>query len=168
MHALYLISVGIHILAATIWIGGMFFLVLVLVPWLRKGTRPDAVLVVRETGERFRGVSWACFVALMLTGTFNLWVRGVRLTDFVSAEWLASPFGRTVLFKLGVFVLVLGLSAMHDFVIGPRATQVLLRAPGSPEAKTMRRRASLMGRLNVALALMLLVAGVLLVRGTPW
>ena len=56
MHALYLLSVWIHILAATVWIGGMSFLVLVVVPWLRRGGRVEAAVFLRETGERFRNV----------------------------------------------------------------------------------------------------------------
>ena len=88
MHALYLLSVWLHILAATVWIGGMSFLVLVVVPWLRRGGRVEAAAFLRETGERFRNVGWSCFLLLAATGTFNLWVRGVRLSDFGRAEWL--------------------------------------------------------------------------------
>lgn len=78
MHALYLLSVWVHILAATVWLGGMLFLVLVVVPWLRKGGGTDAAVFLRETGERFRSVGWGCFFVLLITGTFNLWFRGVR------------------------------------------------------------------------------------------
>ena len=105
MHALYLLSVWLHILAATVWIGGMSFLVLVVVPWLRRGGRVEAAVFLRETGERFRNVGWSCFLLLAATGTFNLWVRGVRLSDFGRAEWLTSPFSKTVLLKLLVGLL---------------------------------------------------------------
>lgn len=169
MHALYLVSVWLHILAATVWIGGMAFLVLVVVPWLRQGTnRANAATFLRETGIRFRNVGWTCFGIVTVTGTFNLWMRGVRLGDFTRAEWLSSPFGKTVLAKLAVFVLVMLVSAVHDFHLGPRATEILARAPGSPEQLAMRRRASLLGRLNVLLALALVAIGVMLVRGVPW
>lgn len=167
MHTLYLASVWLHILAATVWIGGMFFLVLVVVPWLRRGNRVNAGAFLRETGERFRNVGWACFGVLLLTGTFNLWVRGVRLSDFARDEWLASPFGRTVLSKLSVFVVVLAVSGLHDFVIGPRATAAIAQDPRSAEAQTARHRASLFGRANVLLALLLVALGVILVRGVP-
>ena len=81
MPALYLLSVWIHILAAMAWIGGMFFLVLVVVPWLRAGNRANAGAFLRETGQRFRSVGWSCFAILTVTGTFNLYARGVRLGD---------------------------------------------------------------------------------------
>jgi putative copper export protein len=168
MHALYLLSVWVHILAASVWIGGMLFLVLVVVPWLRRGGRKEAAVFLRETGERFRNVGWTCFGLLLVTGTFNLWMRGVRLGDFTRAEWLSSPFGKTVLVKLSAFALVLAVSAVHDFVVGPRATRAIAAAPGSAASRLARRRASRLGRINVALALVLVAAGVMLVRGVPW
>ncbi len=168
MYALYLTSVWIHIVAATVWIGGMLFLVLVIVPWLRQGNRSNAAALLSETGTRFRNVGWTCFGFLVVTGSFNLWMRGVRLSDFTRVEWLSSPFGKTVLAKLGTFVAVVLISAVHDFVIGPRATAAIARAPGSQQAIALRRRASLLGRFNVILALVLVGIGVMLVRGVPW
>lgn len=169
MRLLYLTSVWIHILAATVWIGGIFFLVLVVVPWLRRdGTGAvDAGAFLRETGERFRNVGWTCFALLLVTGTFNLWVRGVRLGNLASVEWWTSPFGSAVGLKLAGFAVVLGVSAIHDFVIGPRATEAIQRDSGSNEAAALRRRASRLGRLNGVLALVLVALGVVLVRGWP-
>ncbi len=168
MHALYLASVWVHILAATVWIGGMLFLVLVVVPWLRQGHRANAAEFLRETGTRFRNVAWACFFIVLATGTFNLWYRGVRLSDFTRTEWLSSALGTVTLLKLAVFALVVAISAIHDFVVGPRATAAIAKGPRAPEAQLWRRRASLLGRLNVILALALVAAGVMLVRGVPW
>ncbi len=169
MRLLYLISVGVHVLAATLWIGGLFFIVLVVVPWLKKGAEGgvDPAAFLRETGERFRLVGWVCFGILALTGSFNLWVRGVRPVDLADLEWWTAPFGSAVALKLVVFALVVGVSAVHDFVIGPRATEAIQRDPGSAETVALRRRASLLGRLNGLLALVLLGLGVVLVRGWP-
>lgn len=168
MHGLYLLSVWLHVLAAITWVGGMFFLVLVVVPWLRGGGRENAGAFLRETGLRFRAVGWACFAILLSTGTFNLWYRGVRLGDFARADWLGSPFGHAVCLKLVAFAAVLGVSAVHDFVLGPRAALVVQRAPGSSEAERLRRSASLLGRANVLLALLLVGLAVVIVRGWPW
>ncbi len=167
MRTLYLVSVWVHILAAMVWIGGMFFLVLVVVPWLRAGGRVEAGAFLRETGARFRNVAWACFAVLLVTGAANLWARGVRSDDVLDPAWAASPFGRAVLLKVLVFSLALGVSGIHDFVLGPRATAAIQRAPRSPEADRLRRQASWLGRANVLLALCLVALGVVLVRGWP-
>ena len=164
---LYLASVWLHILAATIWIGGMAFLVLVVVPYLRKGDRAKAAALMRDTGTRFRDVAWVCFAVVLVTGTYNLWVRGVRLGSFSDPTWRASPFGRVVSLKLAVFTAVLLLSAAHDFVLGPRATRALVEDPASNKAESLRRMASVMGRVNVLFALLLVALGVVIVRGWP-
>ena len=168
MRLLYLASVWLHILAATVWIGGIAFLILVVVPWLRKNRAVDAGRLLRETGERFRSVGWVCFAILVLTGSFNLWVRGVRFGSFRDPDWLASPFGKTVLAKLAVFATVLAVSAVHDFRIGPRATAAIERDSRSIAAQSLRRLAARLGRLNALLALLLVALGVVLVRGLPW
>jgi len=168
MPLLYVLSVWIHVLAAVTWIGGMFFLVLVVVPWLRRGDRAQAAALLRDTGIRFRKVGWTVFVILIVTGSFNLWFRGVRLGDLVNPEWLATPFGRAVAYKLAAFALVLALSAVHDFFVGPQAAVEGAKDPDSPRAKRLRGLASVLGRVNVVLALVIVWLAVVIVRGWPW
>lgn len=165
MYKLYLVSVYCHVIAATVWLGGMGFLVLVVVPWMRGGERALGAKILRETGTRFRDVAWTCFAVVLVTGTFNLRFRGVRFASFASPDFYASVFGHAVVTKLALFGLVVALSAYHDFVLGPAATSALMKAPASPEAERLRKRASTMGRLTALLALALFGAGVVLVRG---
>ncbi len=169
MRSLYLFSVWLHVLSAVAWIGGMFFLVLVVVPWLRSGSgaRDMAGAFLRETGERFRAVGWACFTLLIITGTFNLWFRGVRWSDFVNPDWLASDFARVLLTKLAAFTGVLIVSAIHDFSTGPNAAAAIAAAPTSAEAARLRKQASVLGRVNALLALVIVALAVMLVRGLP-
>jgi putative copper resistance protein D len=167
VHWLYLFSVWVHILAAMTWVGGMGFLVLVVVPWLRAGNRAEAGKFLRETGERFRMVGWSCFVALIVTGTVNLYYRGVRPADFARTEWLHTQFGRAITLKLSVFVLILLMSAVHDFVIGPRAVRAIEADPTSSESARLRRYASVLGRVNALAALVVVALAVTLIRGWP-
>lgn len=170
MRLLYLTSVWIHIIAATVWIGGLFFLVLVVVPWLRGGGAGavDAGTLLRQTGVRFRSVGWICFGLVLLTGLFNLWVRGVRPENLIDPGWWTSDFGSAVGLKLLAFTMVIAVSWIHDFRIGPRATEAIRRDPRSEETQALRKRASQLGRLNGVLALVLVALGVVLVRGWPW
>ncbi|MBK9030424.1 MAG: DUF4149 domain-containing protein [Myxococcales bacterium] len=167
MFTLYLASVWLHILAAITWIGGSLFLVLVAVPWLRRGDRTLAARFLTETGPRLRAIGWICFAILAVTGSYNLWVRGVDLASFGDPAWRASPLGRAALAKLAVYALVLIASAVHDFSIGPRAVAAIERDPTAPDAVRLRRLAAHMGRANVVAALVLVALGVILVRGWP-
>lgn len=168
MGLVYLLSVWLHILAATTWLGGMIFLILVVVPTLR-GVEPTVgARVVRDSGRRFRTVGWVCFGLLVITGSYNLWWRGVRLANLFDADWIASWFGRVLWLKLLVFSLVLALSAFHDFVLGPRASAARLAAPDAPTAEHLRRAARAFGRVTAVLALVLFALAVMLVRGPAW
>lgn len=163
----YLVSVWLHILAVSAWVGSMFFLTLVAVPWMRRGDRALAMRFLRESSDNLRNLGWASFAVVLVTGSFNLYVRGVTFASFADPEWRSSPFGKTVLLKLGVFFLVVALSAVHDFRIGPSATAALGGADAAA-AERMRRTASIMGRTNFLLALILVALGVMIVRGMPF
>lgn len=169
MHLLYLFSIWLHILAAAVWIGGMVFVALILVPVIRQ---PDsqgfAASIVQLTGLRFRAVGWICLALLFLTGAFNLLYRGFALSELWSGQLWQSSFGVVLALKLLLFGLVLLLSCLHDFVIGPRATALWRMDPTSPESRRLRRQASWMGRVNLLLALVLVALGIILARGSPW
>lgn len=167
MHALHVVSVWLHILAASTWVGGMAFLVLVVVPYLRTTDRAKGAAFLRDTGTRFRNVGWACFAIVLVTGTFNLYVRGVSPSDFLQLAWLRSELGRAITAKLALFAVVLVASGVHDFVIGPAATRAIEADPGSPAAERYRKIASWMGRGTALFALGLVFLGVVIVRGWP-
>jgi putative copper export protein len=58
---------GLHVLAATIWVGGQFVLA-GLVPTVRK-LGPDAT---RAVASRFNTIAWPAYVLLLFTGIWNL------------------------------------------------------------------------------------------------
>ncbi len=166
MQTLYVISVFIHIVSAIIWIGGMFFLVLVLIPVLREPEfRPLFPSLFHRVGVRYRLIGWISLALLVLTGIFNLAYRGFGLGDLFSGRLFEGPFGRTLLMKLVMVALILVVSAVHDFWIGPTASALVREDPLSPRAKILRRAAVMMGRLNFVLALLVVLLAVFLVRG---
>lgn len=166
MHGLYLVSVWLHILAATVWIGGMAFLVMVIVPTIRRPeNRSIAARLVSETGLRYRTVGWTCLAIMLLTGIFNIGYRGYRWGDVWSGELWQGAFGTALAWKLGLVVAVGVLSAVHDFFIGPRAATVWMEAPDSTEALRLRKLASRMGRMTALLALAVVFLAVAMLRG---
>lgn len=166
MYAFYLFSVWLHLLAAAVWIGGMVFLALVLIPVTRQPEhRSVAASLVHRTGMRFRLVGWACLGLLLLTGVFNVTYRGFGWSDVWSGRLWQGPFSRVLGIKLLLVAAILVLSALHDFVIGPQATALLRANPASQGALQFRRRASRIGRITLLLALIAVALGVILVRG---
>ncbi|MBI2357648.1 MAG: DUF4149 domain-containing protein [Deltaproteobacteria bacterium] len=167
MRAIYLLSVWLHIIAAAVWIGGMVFLALVLIPIIRRPEfRGQASSLVHFTGIRFRWIGWASIFLLLLTGATNLVFRGISVAVLSSGDFWRSPFGWTLGSKLIVVAVVLALSIVHDFFIGPKASAAGRANPASPEAMRLRRQASWFGRVNLVLALIIALFGIMLVRGT--
>lgn len=165
----YFVSVWVHLLAAIVWIGGMVFLAAVLVPALRRNEYSFlSASLIQWTGRRFRWVGWLCLVALVLTGFVNLSYRGIGWDALASGELWQTSFGRVLGAKLILLAAILSLSIFHDFVIGPRAANVLREKLQSNEARTLRRQASWIGRINLLLAVAVVALGTMLLRGTPW
>ena len=169
MHALYLTSVWLHIMAAAVWIGGMVFVALVLVPATHLPEyRSMAPSLIHVTGVHFRWIGWICLGLLFLTGVFNLFYRGFEWSDLWSRWLWQDPFVRVVGIKLLVMIMILLLSVLHDFVIGPRATAAWRATPSLPQALRLRRLASWVGRFNLLLALVAVALGIMLARGSQW
>jgi putative copper export protein len=88
----------LHVLAATIWVGGQLVLA-ALVPALRR----FGAEVPRAAASRFNQVAWAAFTVLIVTGAWNIIaVRG---------EISGDPGYRTTLIVKLVVVAVSGITA---------------------------------------------------------
>lgn len=104
MSPLYHLNVTLHVLAALLWLGGMFFLAVVGAPVLRALEPPSLrAEVFRRLGERFRTVGWIAIGVLIATGIGNLWFRGLlsweRLGD--GAFW-SGRYGTALAWKLAL------------------------------------------------------------------
>ncbi len=167
MTVIYTLSVWLHILAASVWVGGMGFLVLVIVPQLRAspGNLPGNAALVHTLAMRFRKVGWGALWVLLLTGLINMAFRGLLTIDlFTPAGW-ENPIIRAMGVKLALVAAMMGWSAWHDYRVGPRATAVMQAAPDSARAMQMRRTAGRMGRITALLSLIIVWVAVRLVRG---
>jgi copper resistance protein D len=162
--SLYHLSVFVHLLAALLWLGGMFFLATVGAPVLRR-VEPPALRaqLFHALGVRFRDVGWACIAVLLATGTANLWFRGVLRWEVLgAAEFWSTRYGTALAWKLAAVATMITASAVHDFVTGPRASRL---EPGSPAALRERRRAAWLARGNALVGLVLVYAALRLARG---
>jgi copper resistance protein D len=162
--SLYYLNVSIHVLAALLWLGGMFFLAAVGAPVLRK-VEPAALRAQLFTalGHQFRTVGWITIAVLLVTGVANLHFRGLLRADlWMNPAFWGSGYGQALGWKLAAVVIMVSASAVHDFVHGPAASRL---TPGTPEALAMRRRAAWLGRLNAVVGIVLVLAAVRLSRG---
>jgi uncharacterized membrane protein len=152
--------VWLHFLAAVLWIGGALFLSLILVPILKQD--PFAAqrgLLFRAIAGRFRAVVWTSIITLVVTGTLLLQRR-------VDSPLAPAGWPLWVQVKLLVVVLLIGLTAIHDFWLGPKMGR-LLRAPQqtrTPAETFLIRCSPWVARLGLGLALAVLLLAAALVR----
>jgi copper resistance protein D len=158
--------VYLHLIAAVVWIGGMFFLPLVLVPVVRREDARTRALLMSAVGQRFRTVGWVMIAVLLVTGVWNLFNRQIPLAAILSPELFRGAWGHVLAAKLALVAAILVLSAVHDFWIGPTSTRAG-QGDDRARAERLRRLASWLGRLNALLALAVLWLAVMLVRGLP-
>jgi uncharacterized membrane protein len=165
MSIVYYANVTVHVLAAMVWLGGMFFLGVVGAPLLR-GIEPPELRqkLFTAIGERFRVVGWLAIGVLVVTGVVNLHYRGWLHWQGVlgSADFWRTGTGRALGAKLAAVTIMVVVGAVHDFIQGPRAARA---EPGSARALELRRSAALLARVNALLGVLLVVAAVRLSRG---
>ena len=164
---LYQTAVFIHVLSAVAWVGGMLFLVMVLVPLSRRETKAGGAAgeLLRQSTQKFLPVAWLAMALLAATGIYIGWDHwGVRPGNFFSTD---GHFFRTLQIKTGLFLVVIALSLVHDFLLGPRVLTRLESAPipdGSTPGKGARVLLLTLARINLLAVLVILVLAVLLIR----
>ena len=164
---LYQIAVFIHVLSAVIWVGGMLFLVTVLVPLSRRERKTGGTMggLLRESAQRFLPIAWSAMALLVVTGIYLGWEQwGVRPGNFFST---GGHFFWILQVKTGLFVAVIALSLVHDFLLGPKVLTLLESEPtlaDSAPGKGGRTWLLALARINLLLVLIILVLAVFLVR----
>ena len=144
----------------------MLFIVMVMAPLLRSPDfRPQATRVLHSTGKKFKKIGWACLLLLFVTGYINAGARWGFPVLWTGAFWATAYPGKILMHKLSIYVIILILSYVHDYYIGPKAVSAMRAAADAPETLKLRKAASWMGRLNLVLALMILWYALRLVRG---
>ena len=135
--------VWLHVLAATVWLGGTIYSMHLVVPPLARGERAYLPLLGRA-----RMAAWAALGLLVVTGLENL--RHVRLD---------SPW---VMAKLLLVLALLALAAHRDFALVPRATRAV--GQGTQPAVAMAG-VRWLDRVTVLLGVVILFLGVAIARG---
>ena len=157
-YEIYRISVFLHIFAFSIWFGGMIFISLILRPSIMR--RQDYPEILDVVARKFSKITWFfIFPVLFVSGFFNSYFRTGEINPF---EWSQYAPGKIALVKFHLFILILILSALHDFKLGPKAVE-LMKSNANPEK--FRKLSGIVGRVNFLLGIVMIILGILLVRG---
>jgi putative copper export protein len=142
----------LHVLSASVWVGGTVALVFVGVPAIRKLDGEARAVAMRTLGRRWRPIGWSAMAVAILSG---LWLTE-RHGGFHRAA-LDTDFDLTLILKSVLVALLVVGALLHDFVLGPRL-QRDLRA-GAAAAPVTRRRLVVVGWFNFGLTIAVPILG---------
>ena len=142
----------VHLLSATVWVGGTIVLVFVGVPAIRKLEGEARATAMKALGRRWRPLGWSAMGIAILSG---LWLT--HLHGGLNSAALSTDFDRTLILKSVLVVLLCIGALIHDYVLGPRL-QREMRA-GEPQAPVTRRRLIMVGWFNFSLTIAVPILG---------
>jgi uncharacterized membrane protein len=143
------VVVIIHLLAATIWVGGSIVLVFAGVPAIRTLEGEPRMRAMRELGLRWRPIGYG---ALLVLG-----VTGVPLAQHDYDEG-RSPFQTVLWVKVALSIALVIVSYLHNYVFGP-ANQRQVRE-GRPQTALPPLR--VVGYISLALTITIPILGAIL------
>jgi putative copper resistance protein D len=108
---LHVAADALHVIASAAWIGGLVSLIL----FLAVVRRRQAVSLAHDAAKRFSTLGFVSVATLLLTGILNAAILVGSLRGLV-----VTPYGRLLMLKLGIFVIMLGLAAINQFRLRPR------------------------------------------------
>jgi copper resistance protein D len=150
----------VHVLAAVVWLGGMVFLSVVLMPVFRRGTfGADRRILFQALVRRFRIVVWIMIGILVLSGPLLISSRTGTLEE--PEAW------RSVLhLKLWLVAGLVLLTAVHDVWLGPLVGRLRREAQETPSPADLLliRVAAVVTRLGLLLGVIVLFLAVTLAR----
>ena len=165
---MYYVSVWLHILAATVWVGGLIYTAAVAVPFALSHDVSERQRLLRGLGRRFRWIAWGSIVVLVVTGLGNLTLRlsPIKFSQILNGELFDPNKVEQLIaiwlpWKLMLVVLMVGLMAFHDIT----SIQAAKRFEGSRDEAPGNRMGSRAAALATLLAILVLYVSVRMVRG---
>ena len=149
--------IGIHLIAALMWVGGMLFHRLVLRSSLA-GISPPAKGQDLLTGilvrmdSRYKTLRWLSLATLLATGMVLLIHEG-------GSARMESAWGAVLMLKLFFVLIVIGLTAIHDVGMAP-----VRQAPGGASSEPAGRASDFISDTILALGLVIVLIAAYLVQ----
>ena len=150
------ISNIIHILAAIVWFGGMFFIKFVLQPAMKEIDAQQSAKLMGSLMKRFTITAWTCVVLLIITG-FMKTPTGMLFDT-------ASHFGLHLMIKHILILLAIIVGLMIAFYVGPKIRKNVPKAGEAPniEFLSSQKKLSILTNINLVLGFLIIVLAKLL------
>jgi putative copper export protein len=153
----------VHLICASIWVGGSIFIGIVLVPVLKSYTKSveELVMLMVKIGRRFNKMTIPAFAILIATGLFS------SRAFFGSPEALVgSTYGIILTIKVILVIATVGTYVVHVRMFNAEMERRLVSGDGgSIYVQSVRAKIIHLGRIIVVLSIAILLLAALLDGG---
>lgn len=147
----------LHLLSATLWVGGLLYMAAVLRPALARIDGQERITILGSLAPQFSNLAFISVAVLVATGIYATWTNVPGLGTVRT-----TAYGRTLAIKLVLLVPLLTIAAVNLLSTRPRLVQAARSETAGSVTATLHRRFFKMIRSEAALAsAILLVAAIL-------
>jgi copper resistance protein D len=155
--------IWLHLICASIWVGGSIFLGLILAPMLGSITKSmeERLSIMIRVGRRFNMVALPSFLVLILTGLYN---SRAYLID--PGALIRTDYGIILLIKIVVVIGVLITYFIHIRLLSDEVEKkIKTENIYSLYVQSIRSRIIVLGRITVIMSVVVLLLAALLRSG---
>jgi len=163
---LSLLSNYLHVLAMSVWVGGMFYIMLVEVPVLRSNLGAlDFSKNMTLLGKRFQKVGWILLLLLLITGLSN-----IMLEDSIADMMKNENYSYSIMVKMILFMFMVINTAIHTFYLGPKMSSFAEKTSAesnddmNAEYAKLKKRSMISSGFSLVLSLVIIYYGLIASR----
>jgi uncharacterized membrane protein len=156
------VPLWLHILGATVWVGSQVMMFAVVVPAIRSGTDAGSrFAILRSVTARFGYLGFGALALLVATGIDNI-------DRYAPSDMFEFRYGYILAAKVIMLIIVLVLTAIHTFVVGPRLLNLMAseldgaNAVDSAERRSWRLRSIAISVTTLLLSIAIVFCAALL------
>ena len=152
--------IWLHLVAASVWVGGSIFLGIVLSPMLRTitSTVEERMVILIKVGRRFNYIAIPSFGVLILTGIYNS-----KSFIFEPATLYQTSYGIVLLVKIAFVVATLIAYILHIRIISSDTeTRIVTGNATNTYIQSIRSKIIFLGRAIVVLSILILLSAAFL------
>jgi copper resistance protein D len=153
----------IHLIAASIWVGGSLFIGIVFSPLLKTMTSSieERMQIMIRVGKRFNKVAVPSLIILMVTGLYTSHAL-IGKPDLL----ISTSYGTYLIIKIILVIALIITYAVHVRVIRKDVEEkIMSNQMSEPEIQKLRKKIIILGEITVVLSIAILFFAALLDAG---
>jgi len=153
----------IHLISASIWVGGSLFIGIVLAPLLKtmSNTLEGRLQIMMRVGRRFNKIAIPSLVILIITGIYSS--QGILIQpEFI----LSTNYGIILVIKIILVLTLIATFIVHVKTINKETeNKIMTNNLSETEIQKIRKRVIVLGQFTIALSIAILFMAAILDSG---